>query len=122
MVLLLWRIIIKKSAVVHKNQAVNLHQIYSMRLLFLLFLTGIGANFNVTKAQQRFLKTVDSFYSFKTLTPIPQNFYYQQSGIICKKECQLQNALKTNVFFRLGSKEYVDYLERKPNSAAGKSN
>jgi hypothetical protein len=29
---------------------------------------------------------------------------------------QLQKLTNVNVFFRLGSKNYVDYLERKPNA------
>jgi hypothetical protein len=118
MVLLLWRIIIKKIRLFHKNQAVNLHQIYSMRLLCCCFILLVGANFNV-KAQYS-NRIVDSFVKHSVFSPIPQNFYNQQLGIVCKKECQLQSALKANLFIRLGSKEYVDYLERKPNSFIGK--
>jgi hypothetical protein len=47
---------------------------------------------------------------------LPQNFYNKGLGYFCKKEAQLQKATRLPVYIRLGSKEYVDYLERKPNS------
>lgn len=91
-----------------------------MHRLFFLFLFLHGANFNVTYGQQRFSGLTDRFFTLKTTSVIPQNLYYQQSGIMCKKECQLQNLLKTNLYVRLGSKEYVDRLERKPNTYIGR--
>ncbi len=56
-----------------------------------------------------------------TLTPIniktvPANYYTQQLSFFCKKEVQIQKTTGLNLFFRLGNKEYVDYLERKPNA------
>jgi hypothetical protein len=51
-----------------------------------------------------------------SLCPLPQNFYKQGLGYFCKKELQLQKATSLPFFIRLGSKEYVDYLERKPNA------
>jgi len=47
---------------------------------------------------------------------LPQNFYNQHKGYVCKKEDLLQKATGLNLFIRLGSKNYVDYLERKPNA------
>ena len=120
MVLLLWQLFIKKIAFGHKNQAVNLHQMYSMRLLILSFLLVHGVKFNVSYGQQRSTGTIDRFFTRKFTSVIPQDLSYQQSGIMCKKECQLQNVLKANVFLRLGSKEYVDRMERKPNSFVGR--
>ena len=35
---------------------------------------------------------------------------------MCKKEDQLQKATGLDLFIRLGSKNYVDYLEKKPNA------
>ncbi|MER3471857.1 MAG: hypothetical protein C4330_11185 [Chitinophagaceae bacterium] len=90
-----------------------------MRLLLLCLILLVGANFNV-RAQRISLRSIDTSLLRTTFSPLPQNFYYQQLGIICKKECQLQNALKTNLFIRLGSKDYVDCLERKPNNYIGK--
>jgi hypothetical protein len=53
---------------------------------------------------------------------IPSNYYTQHIGVFCKKELQLQKRTGLNLFFRLGSKDYVDYLERKPNSGTLRSN
>ncbi|MBD0287228.1 MAG: hypothetical protein ICV79_17645 [Flavisolibacter sp.] len=38
-------------------------------------------------------------------------------SFFCKKELQLQKLTKLNVYIRLGNKDWVDYLERKPNAA-----
>jgi hypothetical protein len=63
-----------------------------------------------------------TFLSLKdTLTPIniktvPGNYYTQQLSFFCTKEVQIQKTTGLNLFFRLGNKEYVDYLERKPNA------
>lgn len=50
------------------------------------------------------------------LHPLPQNFYNQGLGFFCRKENQLQKLTSLPIYIRLGSKEYVDYLERKPNA------
>jgi hypothetical protein len=47
---------------------------------------------------------------------IPPNYYAQHLGIICKGELRLQKATRLPLFFRLGSKNYVDYLEQKPRA------
>jgi hypothetical protein len=47
---------------------------------------------------------------------LPQNFYNQHKGYFCKKEDGLQKLTGLNLFIRLGSKNNVDYLERKPNT------
>jgi len=52
-------------------------------------------------------------YSFFAL---PQNFYNQHLGFFCKREIDVQKTTSLPLFIRLGSKEYVDYLERKPNA------
>ncbi|RPD50860.1 hypothetical protein [Paracnuella aquatica] len=50
------------------------------------------------------------------ISPLPQNFYTQHLSFFCKKEDQLQRRTGLNLFFRLGTKDYVDYLEQKPNA------
>ena len=54
----------------------------------------------------------------KSLLLLPQNFYNHHLGFFCKKESQLQQRLRLPVYFRLGSKAYVDYLEQKPAARA----
>lgn len=44
------------------------------------------------------------------------DFYTQNFGFFCKKELQFEKATKIPVRFRLGSLQYNDYLEQKPNA------
>lgn len=52
----------------------------------------------------------------KNIRVLPQNFYTRHLPFTCKKEDQLQKHTGLNLFIRLGSKDYVDYLERKPGA------
>jgi hypothetical protein len=47
------------------------------------------------------------------LTPLPANFYEQNTGYFCKNEWQLQKKTGVAFKFRLGSVEYCDRLEGK---------
>jgi len=51
-----------------------------------------------------------------SLKVLPPNFYTNHLSFFCKKELQVQKITAMPVYFRLGSKEYVDQLERKPNT------
>jgi hypothetical protein len=80
-------------------------------LLFVVLLNSLKA------AAQLCLKaSADTLEKKISLRPLPQNFYNQQPGFFCKKEIQLQKITMLPLFIRLGSKEYVDYLEKKPNA------
>jgi hypothetical protein len=59
------------------------------------------------------LKDTLTLINIKT---VPANYYTPHLSFFCKKELQIQKATGLNLFFRLGNKEYVDYLERKPNA------
>jgi hypothetical protein len=59
----------------------------------------------------------DSLPKSVSIRVLPQNFYNKGLSFFCQKELQLQKITSLPVFIRLGSKEYVDYLERKPNAA-----
>jgi hypothetical protein len=59
---------------------------------------------------------VDTIAKKISLKVLPQNFYNQHMGYFCRKEVQLQKLTSLPVFIRLGSKDYVDYLEKKPNA------
>ena len=50
------------------------------------------------------------------LNILPPTFYTDNIGFFCKKEWQLEKAVKVPFKFRLGSIQQVDYLEGKPNS------
>ncbi|HEV8081331.1 MAG TPA: hypothetical protein VGP43_11495 [Chitinophagaceae bacterium] len=44
---------------------------------------------------------------------IPQNYYTQHFGVMCKKELALEKATKIPFRFRLGSLQQCNYLEGK---------
>lgn len=53
-----------------------------------------------------------------TVTPrisqlLPSDHYAKNLGFMCKKELQIQKAVKLPIFFRLGSIDYSNYLEGK---------
>ena len=80
-------------------------------LLFLLILFGAPA-----QAQRLQPPAKDSMGVSKSFVVVPQNYYTRHLSFFCRKEVQLHKATGMNVFFRLGSKDYVDYLEQKPNA------
>lgn len=44
---------------------------------------------------------------------LPQNFYTEHLTFFCRQEVKWQRKLPGGLFFRLGSKDYVDALEAK---------
>ena len=49
------------------------------------------------------------------ITPIPSKYYESTLGFFCKKELQLEKAIKFPLKFRLGSVSYTDKMEGKSN-------
>ena len=78
---------------------------------FLFFAAALKA-----ASQQRLRPPTDSVMRSFSLKVVPQNFYNQSLPFSCKSELQLQKLTSLPLYFRLGSKEHVDYLEKKPNA------
>lgn len=87
-----------------------------MRRMIFAFLLLCVLNSTKAAAQLSLKASEDSSTKIFLVKPLPQNFYNKYTGFFCQKEFQLQRAIKLPVFIRLGSKEYVDYLEKKPNA------
>ena len=88
------------------------------------------------KAQVISLKdTASKHFSFSSLrtdtskkvynlpvSSIPANFYSTNLGFFCKKELKLEAVTKIPIKFRLGSLQYNDWMEGKPNTGALRPN
>ena len=59
------------------------------------------------------INTTDRDFLLSPLTVIPQNYYTQHFGIMCKKELAIEKATKIPFRFRLGSLQQCNYLEGK---------
>ncbi len=80
-----------------------------------VFFCGLLLCFSLRVCSQNSAAKKDTA-SFATIKIIPSNYYKKHLGFFCTTEWRLQKATGVNLFFRLGTKEYVDYLERKPNA------
>ena len=82
------------------------------KFIFLLLSTVL---LNSLKAASQFSlkQPYDTIEKKIMLKLLPQNFYSNHMGWFCKKEVQVQKLTSLPIFVRLGSKEYVDYMERK---------
>ena len=85
------------------------------RIGLLLFLL-LALNSTKALSQLHLKPKKDSLNKTLRCFVLPPNFYTMKMGYLCKKELQLQKRSSLPVFIRLGSKEYVDRLERKANS------
>lgn len=87
-----------------------------MRRMLPCFLSFLLLNSLESASQLTSRPKTDSLPPRFSLAVLPQNFYNQHLGFFCKKEAQFQKKTAVNLFFRLGTKEYVDWKEGKAAS------
>ncbi len=79
----------------------------------------VPTNINFTQQIQYFTFQETKKNHFNPLNAqqqMPAAYAYKDLAFFCKIEVQLEKAVKLPVKFRLGSVDYVDYLEGKRNS------
>jgi hypothetical protein len=57
-----------------------------------------------------------TMHVFYLLSPIAKDFSAMQLGIVCKKEFEFEKKTSIPLRLRLGSLDYTNYLEQKPNA------
>ncbi|GAA4343271.1 hypothetical protein GCM10023184_43510 [Flaviaesturariibacter amylovorans] len=70
--------------------------------------SGVSAQFRAPSPRDSF-----PIYLKKT---VPPDRAVRGLSFFCRTEFRFQQATGKSLFIRLGSKEYVDYLEQKPNA------
>ena len=55
----------------------------------------------------------DTLHKISPTMQVPPMFYCNNLGFVCKQEIKFQKIIKLPFIFRLGSVQYVDYLEGK---------
>jgi len=88
--------------------------------------------FSVTRSHRYFIKDIPVIGQETAIKPVPvslstislnpaltipvtKDFYSQHLSFFCRKELQIEKATSIPFRFRLGSLQYTDYLEQKPN-------
>ena len=71
------------------------------------------ANNNGTYFSKGKVNNTDKDFLMSPISVIPQDYYTQHFGIMCKKELAIEKATKIPLRFRLGSLQQCNYLEGK---------
>jgi hypothetical protein len=105
-----------------KNPAVNYNSIANFESENEL-LVNWGKDSNKVQGKVSPIFNANKFHSSLFALPKPvllQSFYCNHIGFFCQKEWQIERITSIPFRFRLGSLDYVNYLEQKPNAGKPK--
>lgn len=83
-----------------------------------IYLMGPGISVE-HKKNEKYVSLKSNFIIITTqnhISLISPSLYKDQLGFVCKKEWELEKITKVPLRFRVGSLDYVNYLEQKPNA------
>jgi len=85
---------------------------------FLVSLLFIGISTAKSSGQTFRLQDSIRFRLPVTVYPVKSNYYCNNLGFFCRQELKMDKLTVMPIRFRLGSMNYVNYLEQKPNARA----
>ena len=77
---------------------------------------SVPASISIQDSLNKNIKLTDSLKVAFPLQILPAKYYTNNLGFFCKQELKIQQTIKLPFVFRLGSVEYNNYLEQKPNA------
>ena len=95
-----------------------LQRSFKIIVVLLFFSVTASAQFTrIVKTGERNHQTVDSMPSYGLKRSIiAPNHYANQLGFFCRQELKFEKMAPIPFRFRLGSIDYVNWMERKPNA------
>lgn len=73
-------------------------------------------NYSFQNILRPVILTTYPFSPVITANPLQKNYYIKSLSFFCRTEWQFEKATSVPLRIRLGSLEYTDYLEQKPNA------